>query len=245
MRLSRGSLLLLVVAVGLSYWPATLAGASDAAKKLHCKGHRVPVTVNGKMTCTSLSMVFPKPKAIDIRLAELKAALVLGGTIALGPKARHGRLPFGIFGRTGLQVQKKLESILPRMLALIDKAKKARLDAAPAREITAHAAACCNTGPVDHVGDLLGASISGSADGDAGVMQIPAGGNTYRITWAKCRGGGGQSVPPCPKANGTVDGSSRPRIFERDAASETAVLACGRAKSTTGFLPGSSMCGSL
>src|SRR5215470_20255896 len=119
MRLARSSVPLLVAAIGFSSGLATLAGASNAAKKLHCGDHRVPVTVNGKTTCIPLRKVFPRPRAVDIRLAELKAALVLGGTNALGPKARHGRLPFGSFGRTGSQVQKRLESILPKMLALI------------------------------------------------------------------------------------------------------------------------------
>lgn len=214
MRLARGSLLTLVVVVGFSCWPATLAGASGAAKMHRCKGHRVPVTVNGKTTCTALSKVFPRPRAIDLRLVDLRAALELGGTNALGPRARHGRLPFAGFGRTGLQVQKKLERILPRMLALIDKARSARQRSQHAGEITAHASALCNNGPVDHVGDFLGAALSSNAEGDAGIMQIPAGGNTYRVTWARCRGGGGQSVASCPKANGTADGFSRPSLFE-------------------------------
>ena len=52
-------------------------GSAGIAKHAGCKGKRVPVTVRHKTRCKPLTGAFPRPKAMDVRLAYLNDVLKL------------------------------------------------------------------------------------------------------------------------------------------------------------------------
>ena len=105
--------------------PPTAVGAKR--KTPSCRGTKVPVTVGKEKTCQPLAKVFPKPKAIDIRLAYLEQALRFdpAKTVPTKRRKRVRTLQSG-FGAAGKRAQKKLLKLAPKLLAFIDRKGGAR-----------------------------------------------------------------------------------------------------------------------
>jgi hypothetical protein len=185
---------------------AVLAPAAAAkGKKVACKGAKVAVTVGKKTTCQPFAQVFPKPEAIDPRLAHLQQALKFDPAKAVhGKKRKRARTLQSGFGAAGKRAQKKLLKLLPKALAFIDRqgggARLSRLQAEPAV-----ASRGCEPGPAGPSGQTGGATIGALGD-NGGFIDAPAGGNLrVRVTFVSCGGVSAFRIPECPTANGSVD----------------------------------------
>jgi hypothetical protein len=190
---------------------ALAAPASGEAKKgpAKCKQGRVPVKVNGKTSCQPLASALPKPKAIDPRLAYLRAALNFDASKLRG---RHGKHPRSLkhgFGAAGKKARKAFLRALPQALAKIDAlAWRAPRSARRLPGLAVASKAGCGQGaPVSSPGHIGGLSIQVTAGngGEGAFMEFTTKGITFRLSFTKC--GGGYGVPQCPTANGDVDGS--------------------------------------
>jgi hypothetical protein len=185
----------------------SVAGAAGRDRKVTCKGGKVPVTVAKKTTCRPLAKALPKPKAIDLRLADLEQALKFDPARALhGKKRKRGaRTLQSGFGAAGKRAQKKLLKVLPKALAFIDRkgggARLARLPAAA----PALASSGCAIGPAGPIGQTGGATM-GTLGDNGGYIDAPAGGGLrVRLTFVSCGGVGHFHIADCPTANGSVD----------------------------------------
>jgi hypothetical protein len=181
-------------------------GAAGRDRKVTCKGGRVPVTVAKKTTCRPLAKAIPKPKAIDLRLADLEQALKFDPAKALHGKKRKGaRTLQSGFGAAGKRAQKKLLKVLPKALAFIDRkgggARASRLPAAG----PALASSGCPVGPAGPTGQTGGATI-GTLGDNGGYIDAPVGGGLrVRLTFVSCGGVGHFTIPNCPTADGSLD----------------------------------------
>ena len=152
--------------------PPTAVGAKR--KTPSCKGSKVPVTVGKKRTCQPLAKVFPKPKAIDIRLAYLEQALRFDPAKTVPTKRRNRvRTLQSGFGAAGKRAQKKLLKLAPKLLAFIDRKGGARSSSfGPGPAL---ASAGCEPGPAGPTGHTDGASI-GTLGENGGYVDAPIGG---------------------------------------------------------------------
>jgi hypothetical protein len=79
-----------------------LPEAAGKSRGVHCKGARVPVTVGKRTTCKPLAKAFPKPRAVDLRLADLKQSLKLDPAKTVhGKKRKRARTLQSGFGAAG------------------------------------------------------------------------------------------------------------------------------------------------
>ena len=183
--------------------PPTAVGAKRKAPS--CRGTKVPVTVGKEKTCQPLAKVFPKPKAIDIRLAYLEQALRFdpAKTVPTKRRKRVRTLQSG-FGAAGKRAQKKLLKLAPKLLAFIDRKGGARSSSfGPGPAL---ASAGCEPGPAGPTGHTDGASI-GTLGENGGYVDAPIGGGLrVKVTFVSCGGVTYFNLPDCPTANGGVDG---------------------------------------
>ncbi len=196
----------LVLATGQSASAAPARGSAAAgsavkAKNAVCKGNRVPVTVRHKTRCKPLIKAFPRPKAMDVRLAYLTDVL------KLDPSGRGRKL-----SRSGLLARKRaarrLQHFLPRALALIDRHERARGGLSRPGNEPAFAAAGCRVSPTftDHLGPLTMTTLIGANGEEGGTFDLPYAGFTYRVTFQKCHVAG-LSAGECPTAEGRDEAS--------------------------------------
>ena len=144
------------------------AGRAVKAKSVVCKGNRVPVTVRRKTRCMPLIKAFPRPKAMDVRLAYLTDVL------RLDPTARGRKLGRSVvLARLG--AARRLQQLLPRALALIDRHKHAHGGLSRASDERAFAAAGCRVLPtfVDHLGPLTMTTLMGAHGEEGGIFDLP------------------------------------------------------------------------
>jgi hypothetical protein len=191
--------------------PAAPAKRPDHDSSVHasaarCGGSKVPVRVGRKTTCRPLAKVFPKPAAVDLRLAYLRQALKFDPAKAVrGKKRKRARTLQSGFGAAGRRAQKKLLRLLPKALRMVDR-RRAGARASGLLPGPASASAGCGPGPAGPVGQTGGASIG--ALGDNGLyVDAPAGhGLRVRVTFYSCGGVTNFRLPECPTADGKVDG---------------------------------------
>ena len=176
-------------------------GSAGIAKHAGCKGKRVPVTVRHKTRCKPLTGAFPRPKAMDVRLAYLNDVLKLDLT---GRGRRLSRS--AVVARK--RAARRLQQFLPKALALIDRHKRARGGPSGASDEPAVAAAGCRVLPTftDHLGPLTMTTLMGANGEEGGTFDLPYAGFTYRVTFQKCRVAG-LSAGECPTAEGRDDAS--------------------------------------
>jgi hypothetical protein len=200
--------LLLVLAATVSqagaFEPPPSAAATKA--KANCKPPKVLVAVNGKKSCKPFSKLFPKPKAVDLRLAHLRQTLRFDPAKAVrGKKRQRARTLQSGFGAAGKRAQRKLLKVLPKALAFIDRKGGARSSRSPAGRVLASKG--CQPGPAGPQGNTDGATIGALGD-NGGFVEAPAGGGLrVRITFVSCGSAGSFNVPECPTAGGGVDAS--------------------------------------
>jgi hypothetical protein len=193
------------------------SSAGDSAAK--CKGTKVLVKVGKRKTCRPFAKLFPKPKAVDLRLAFLRTVLKFDPAKTVrGKKRKRARTLQSGFGAAGKRAQKKLLKLLPKALRMIDRKQGARASRLAPRP--AWASAGCAPGPAGPVGQTGGASI-GSLGDNGGYVDAPVGnGLRVRVTFYSCGGVTRFSIPECPTADGKVDakgsGEFRATIEVRD-----------------------------
>ncbi len=180
--------------------PARWGAATGRAAKdrnVACKGRRVPVTVRHRTRCKALIKACPRPKAMDARLAYLRDVMRLGLT------GRGRKL-----GRSVVLARKRaagrLQQLLPRALAVIDRHKRARGGGSSrANDGRAVAAAGCRVVPtfVGRLGPLTMTTMLGANGEEGGTFNLPYAGFTYRVTFQKCHVAG-LSAGECPTAEG-------------------------------------------
>ena len=173
--------------------------------EIRLKGGKLSIKIGRKRTCQAFAKVFPRPQAIDLRLAYLQQTLRFDPAKAVrGKKRKRARTLQSGFGAAGKRAQKKLLKQLPKALAFVDrKGGGASSSAFPTGP--AIASAGCAIGPAGPQGSTGGATIGALGD-NGGFVEAPVGnGLTVRITWVSCGGASGFSVPECPKANGDVE----------------------------------------
>jgi hypothetical protein len=197
--------LALVVAPANAFGPSLKA---EAAKAKACKASKVPVTIGKKTTCQPLATAIPQPKVIDIRLAHLQEALKLDPAKAVkGKKRKRARTLQSGFGAAGKRAQKKLLKMLPKVLAFVDrKGGGARSSSRPAGP--ALASSSCDVGPAGPTGHAAGGSLGALGDNGGYIETSAGGGLRVRVTFVSCKGANNWAMPPCPTANGSVDGSA-------------------------------------
>jgi hypothetical protein len=206
MKLSTGGCLLVLTAFLLPMTDS-VSTAAGKGKKVACKGAKVPVTVGKRTTCKPLAKAFPKPKAIDLRLAYLKQALKLDVSKLHARKARRARTLQSGFGAAGRRAQKKLLKLLPKALAFLDRKKATRAAISSLAPGPAIASAGCGVPPANGPSGQFGGATVGLL-GDSGMnLQFSSGGLTFRLTFYSCGGVTNFHVPECPKADGGVDAS--------------------------------------
>ncbi len=182
------------------------AGRAVKAKKVVCKGKRVPVTVRHKTKCKPLIKAFPRPKAMDVRLAYLNDVL------KLDPTGRGRKLNRSVV-LARRRAARRLRQLLPRALALIDRHKRARGGLSRASDKRAFAAAGCRVHPafVDHLGPLTMTTLMGANGEEGGTFELPYAGFAYRVTFQKCHVAG-LSAGECPTAEGGDEASGRSHL---------------------------------
>lgn len=184
-----------------------LATAEEAeGKKVACKGGKVAVKVGKKKSCRPFAKLFPKPKAIDLRLAHLQEVLKFDPAKAVrGKKRKRARTLQSGFGSAGRRAQKKLLKVLPKALALIDRKGGARSSLlGPGPALASKACQYEEPSPIGHTG---GASVGTFGD-NGGYIDAPAGGSMrVRLTFLSCGGVTNFTVPECPTGDGSVDAS--------------------------------------
>ena len=196
--------LVLATARGASAAPArggAAAGSAMKVKNVVCKGNRVPVTVRHKTRCKPLIKAFPRPKAMDVRLAYLK------GVLKLDPTGRGRKLSRSVM-LARKRAARRLQQLLPRALALIDRHTRARGGLSRASDELAFAAAGCRVSPafVDHLGPLTMTTLMGANGEEGGTFDLRYAGFTYRVTFQKCHVAG-LSAGECPTAEGRDEAS--------------------------------------
>jgi hypothetical protein len=197
-----------VLSLALVATPANALGPSaGAAKAKACKAGQVPVTVGKKTTCKPLAKAIPEPKAIDIRLAHLQEALKLDPAKAVkGKKRKRIRTLQSGFGAAGKRAQKKLLKMLPKALAFVDQKGGAHSSSLPTG--LALASSSCEVGPAGPTGHAAGGSLGALGDNGGYIETSAGGGLRVRVTFVSCKGANNWGMPPCPTANGSVDGSA-------------------------------------
>ncbi|HEY1285085.1 MAG TPA: hypothetical protein VGF04_03285 [Solirubrobacterales bacterium] len=179
---------------------------ADGKGKAACRAGTVPVRVGKKKTCRPLAKVFPKPKAVDLRLAYLRTVLRFDPAKVLrGKKRKRARTLQSGFGAAGRRAQRKLLKALPKALAFLDR-KRGGAHASRIPAESALASGGCQAGYAGPIGHLGGASVGLLGD-NGGYIEASAGGSfRVRITFASCGGVGNFRLPQCPAADGSVDG---------------------------------------
>jgi hypothetical protein len=198
---------------------APMSGEANRAKSAKCKHGRVPVKVNGKSRCRRLASVWPNPKAVDPRLAYLRAVLNFDVSKVRGRHGKHARSLQRGFGAAGRKAHKAFLLALPKALAMIDAlgpGARASARGRPAPVVASEAA--CGPGqgqPVSPPGNAGGATIQATqgANGAEGAsIEVPISGRTFRTTFTKC-GNASYGPPYCPAANGDADTSTSGRFY--------------------------------
>jgi hypothetical protein len=191
---------------------AAVALAPDAeanGKKASCRGTKVAVKAGTRTTCVPFAKVFPQPKEIDTRLAFIQQVVKFDpASAANGKKRKRVRKLQGSFRAAARRAQTKLLKVAPKALAFIDShggaASSSIFPAGPA-----FASSGCHPGPAGPTGGFEGASIGLLGD-NGGYMDVPIGGGLHaKITFVSCGGVTALNIPPCPTANGIVDGKGR------------------------------------
>src|SRR5262245_28594736 len=192
----RSSLLIAATAFVLLEGLCAIAPAFDAtdSAKRSCKGGKVAVKAGRRNTCVPFAKVFPKPKAVDLRLAYLKQALKLDPSKAFRGKQRK-------------RAQKKVIRLLPKALAFFDRKRGG------ARS-SAGASANCGVGAAGPQGSLGGSSTVGMLGENGGFIETDAGhGLRVRVTFFSCGGVDSFRVPECPTGAGDVVAPARTGDF--------------------------------
>src|SRR3954454_22962416 len=153
-------LLALALLAALTVAPVPPSRAEARKRPAKCKGHKIPVKVNGKRTCKPLASVLPKPKPIDLRLGYLRGALEFDAFKAAGRHGKHRRSVKPGVRRAAKKARKRFLRALPKALAMID----ARLQSRTA----AFKSKCGAIVPVGEPGKTDGLSVRAGADAGGG-----------------------------------------------------------------------------
>jgi hypothetical protein len=138
---------------------------------------------------------------MDVRLAYLK------GVLKLDPTGRGRKLSRSVM-LARKRAARRLQQLLPRALALIDRHTRARGGLSRASDELAFAAAGCRVSPafVDHLGPLTMTTLMGANGEEGGTFDLRYAGFTYRVTFQKCHVAG-LSAGECPTAEGRDEAS--------------------------------------
>jgi hypothetical protein len=202
---------LFVLALLAALAVATAASVSDAtteaSKRLKCKRGYVVVKVNKKASCRRMRSVFPKPKAGNRTLADLKAALNIDRSDL---RTKRGKRPRALPRRVAAAQRKGRKAMLralPKLGAMLRRLEQ-RAGTSRSRHVRASARRPCggpgSTEPVSDTGHsgALGIQATLGPNGEeGGVMTLTVNGITQETTFVKC-GSKYYYVPGCPKSNG-------------------------------------------
>lgn len=168
-----------------------------------CKGNKVAVKVGGRKVCRPFGQVFPRPRAIDLRLAYLRQALrVDPAKLASGKKGKRVRTLQSGFGAAGKRAQKEVLHLLPRALAFFDRKRDGARGSALRRDATA--SANCGVGAAGARGTLGGSSTVGMLGNNGLFIETDGGGLRIRVTFFSCGGVNSFRIPECPTGDGDV-----------------------------------------
>jgi hypothetical protein len=189
--------LIAIVSIVLLALACALASASAPSAKKSCKGRTVAVKIGKRSTCQPFAKVFPKPKAIDLRLAYLQRALKYDPAKALkGKKRKRARTLQSGFGAAGKQAQKKILRLLPKAFAFFDRNRPGAISSA----------SNCGVGAAGERGTLGGSSTVVLLGSNGMLIETNAGhGLRIRVTFFSCGGVTSFRVPECPTAGGDVE----------------------------------------
>jgi hypothetical protein len=202
---------LFVLALLAALAVATAASVSDAtteaSKRLKCKRGYVVVKVNKKASCRRMRSVFPKPKAGNRTLANLKAALNIDRSDL---RTKRGKRPRALPRRVAAAQRKGRKAMLralPKLGAMLRRLEQ-RAGTSRSRRVRASARRPCggpgSTEPVSDTGHsgALGIQATLGPNGEeGGVMTLTVNGITQETTFVRC-GSKFYYVPGCPKSNG-------------------------------------------
>jgi hypothetical protein len=193
----RSSLLIAIVSIVLLAVACVPAAASTPSAKKSCKGTKVAVKIGNRSSCQPFAKVFPKPQAVDLRLAYLQRALKYDPAKALkGRKRKRARTLQSGFGAAGKQAQRKVLRLLPKALAFFDRNRGG----------ASSSAANCGVGAAGERGTLGGSSTVVLLGNNGMQIETDAGhGLRIRVTFFSCGGVTSFRVPECPTAAGDVE----------------------------------------
>jgi hypothetical protein len=195
-----------LAAVPAHAWAAPITGPAAKSKKATCKGGKVAVKIGKRSACAPFAKVFPKPKAIDLRLAYLRQALKFdpGGKAVNGKRRKRVRSLQSGFGAAGKRAQKKILGLLPKALAFFDR-KRGGTGKSLFHEGPALASANCGVGQAGEQGTLGGSSTVRLLGDNGMYIETEAGhGFRVRVTFFSCGGVDRFRVPECPTGAGDV-----------------------------------------
>ncbi len=200
------SLSLLAAQPGIGASQSSGHALAKKGKQAACKGGKVAVKVGRKTTCQPFAKVFPKPKAIDLRLAYLRQALKLDpAKLVKGKKRKRARTLQSGLGAAGKRAQRKILGLLPKALVFFDR-KRGSASSYGLPEGPALASANCGVGRAGDRGTLGGSSTVGLLGENGMFIETDAGGGLrIRVTFFSCGGVDTFRVPECPTAAGDVE----------------------------------------
>jgi hypothetical protein len=184
---------LCVLALGAATCGA-LASAPDAIDKTKkCKRGQMLVKVGKKKLCKRTATLFPKPNAVDARIALVKQALK--------PRKVRGRRT----KRMPAPVRAKILKLLPKVLKQVDAGQAARAARASPRD---GCAAPEDSTYTSKDGNSTMTATMGADGFTLGLDGTTSAGVKFHFRYITNEGCNALTVPPCPQASGEVDASN-------------------------------------
>jgi len=185
---------LCVLALGAATCGA-LASAPDAIDKTKkCKRGQMLVKVGKQRLCKRTTTLFPKPNAVDARVAIVKQALK--ARKVRGKRAK--RMP--------ANVRTKILKLLPKVLKQVDAGQTARAARASPRD--GGCAAPEDSTYTSKDGNSTMTATMGADGFTIGLDGTTSAGIKFHFRYITNEGCNALTVPPCPQASGEVDASN-------------------------------------
>jgi hypothetical protein len=183
---------------------ASASGKTPAQSK--CKHGTVAVKVQGKARCQKLNSAIPRPQAGDPRVGFFQAAL---GANLRAARDRHGHKLKPLSKLIGAHAYRAISHNLPAALTRLDKLASPHAASGRARL----ASGCGSSGPSSSSSFSSGGisvGLTQNSDGSGSVQMSADVGNGLRISVdfdiSQCNY---FKVPPCPTADGKLDGTDK------------------------------------
>jgi uncharacterized membrane protein YgcG len=172
-----------------------------------CKHGTVPVKVEGKTHCQKLRGAIPRPRPGDPRVGFFQAALGANVSVA---RDRHGRRLKPLAQLMGGRAYRAISHNLPGALTRLDDLAAPRAASDRARA----SSGCGSSGPSSSSSysgsDGTSVGLTQNSDGSASVQMSTDAGNGLRVSIdfdiSQCNF---FKVPPCPTADGKLDGTDK------------------------------------